>query len=101
MCLTFHKTDMALDLMQFKSEIIPGLYRHYKGGLYQVFGTVTHSESEAVLVLYAPVVTKSDTQYQPRLWVRPLDMFCETVTLPEGIKPRFAYQEPARNSDCD
>ena len=30
----------------------PGLYRHYKGNLYEVLGIVTHSETEELLVLY-------------------------------------------------
>jgi len=44
----------------------PGLYRHYKGRLYDVIGIATHSESGERLVVYRP-------QYGERaLWVRPL-----------------------------
>ena len=30
----------------------PGLWRHYKGGLYTVIGTVTHHETRFPMVLY-------------------------------------------------
>ena len=30
----------------------PGVYRHYKGGLYEVVGTVRHSESLEAMTLY-------------------------------------------------
>ena len=30
----------------------PGLYRHYKGGMYRVEGTVRHSESLEPMTLY-------------------------------------------------
>ena len=31
---------------------VPGIYRHYKGSLYEVVGTAQHSESEEPLVVY-------------------------------------------------
>lgn len=79
---------MHPDLASFKPEIKPGTYRHYKGALYRVFATVTHSETEEVMVLYAPLKPSSDV---PRLWVRPLSMFCETVTTHTGDVARFSY----------
>lgn len=33
-------------------EVRPGLWRHYKGGLYTVIGTVTHHETRMPMVLY-------------------------------------------------
>jgi hypothetical protein len=78
---------MTTDLTFYKSEIKAGTYRHYKGKLYEVMGTVTHSESEEVLVLYAP---KDQAAGTARLWVRPLKMFSETVDTPDGIIARFA-----------
>ncbi|MBX2869590.1 MAG: DUF1653 domain-containing protein [Acidiferrobacterales bacterium] len=63
-----------------------GRYRHYKGKYYNVIGVARHSETEQLLVVYRP-------QYGERgLWVRPLDMFTETVEVDGEIKPRFAYQ---------
>lgn len=63
----------------------PGLYRHYKGGLYSVLGVARHSETEESLVVYQP-------QYGERgLWVRPLEMFTEQVMLDGKPVPRFQY----------
>nr|CRH05329.1 Conserved protein of unknown function [Candidatus Magnetococcus massalia] len=50
----------------------PGRYRHYKGGLYTVQGTVRHSETEEWMVLY---LCERDNS----LWVRPLAMWHEEV----------------------
>jgi hypothetical protein len=64
----------------------PGLYRHYKGGLYWVLATATHSETEEALVVYHAAKDPG------HLWVRPLAMFVETVTLPSGESvPRFRF----------
>jgi hypothetical protein len=52
-----------------------GLYRHYKGGLYKVFGTARHSETLELLVVYEALY-KNDLG---QLWVRPLSMFRERV----------------------
>jgi hypothetical protein len=65
-------------------ETPPGRYRHYKGGLYDVVGTVRHSESLECMTLYKALYG------QMGLWVRPAAMFNETVVI-EGIhQPRFA-----------
>lgn len=62
----------------------PGRYRHYKGQEYIVIGVAQHSETEEWLVVYRP-------DYGDRgLWVRPLDMFMETVTVEGQQVPRFA-----------
>jgi hypothetical protein len=60
-----------------------GIYRHYKGGRYEVVGTVRHSETLEPLTLYRALYG------QMGLWVRPAAMFNETVVI-EGVKqPRF------------
>jgi hypothetical protein len=62
----------------------PGRYRHFKGGLYEVIGVARHSETEEELVVYRPLYGVGG------LWVRPLAMFCDSVTV-EGVDlPRFA-----------
>jgi hypothetical protein len=62
-----------------------GTYRHYKGLLYDVLGLARHSETEEWLVLYRP-------QYGERgLWVRPVNMFNESVILDGKSVPRFEY----------
>lgn len=67
-------------------ETLPGLYRHYKGMLYEVVGTVRHSESLEPMTLYRALYGEKG------LWVRPAAMFNEEVVI-EGIgQPRFAKQ---------
>ncbi len=64
--------------------IQPGLYRHYKGQQYRVFGTARHSETEEELVVYQALYGDYG------LWVRPLSMFCETVLVDGEQIARFA-----------
>jgi hypothetical protein len=66
----------------------PGLYRHYKGPLYEVIDTVRHSETLETLVLYRPL-------YGDRsLWVRPASMFTGTVEVNGVQMPRFEALPP-------
>ncbi len=65
-----------------------GLYRHYKDKLYRVLYVARHSETEELLVIYQALYGEYG------IWARPLDMFLESVTLPDGqIVPRFALVE--------
>jgi hypothetical protein len=57
------------------SEIMQGIYKHYKGNKYEVVGIAKHSETEEELVVYFAV--KNPEQ----LWVRPLTMFNEEIEL--------------------
>ena len=67
-------------------ETPPGLYRHYKGLLYEVVGTVRHSESLEPMTLYRAL-------YGDRgLWVRPAAMFNEELVIDGVQQPRFARQ---------
>ena len=61
-----------------------GLYRHYKGREYRVFGLARHSETEEPLVVYQALYGDYG------LWVRPLAMFLETVEVDGETLPRFA-----------
>ena len=63
----------------------PGYYRHYKNLLYQVLGTVRHSESLEPLTLYKALYGEQG------LWVRPAAMFNETVDIQGVIQPRFTW----------
>lgn len=63
----------------------PGKYRHYKGNDYEVIGVARHSEDESELVVYRPLYGERG------LWVRPLDMFTETVRVDGREVARFAY----------
>ena len=66
-----------------------GLYRHYKGGEYEVLGVVRHSETLEPLVLYRPLYNDSG------LWVRPYTMFTEQVAINGQNRPRFALVRAA------
>lgn len=69
---------------------VAGLYRHYKGAEYEVLECARHSETEEWLVVYR--LCYGDKS----LWVRPLEMFCEQVTLEDGREvARFALVRPA------
>ena len=65
-------------------EPTPGRYRHYKGGEYRVIGTARHSETDELLVVYRCLYDNDS------LWVRPLEMFSDTVTLDGDTLPRFS-----------
>jgi hypothetical protein len=64
-----------------------GLYRHYKGAEYQVIDVARHSETEEWFVVY-------ETRYADEAastWVRPADMFAETVEIGGEIIDRFQF----------
>jgi hypothetical protein len=63
-----------------------GIYRHYKGNLYEVIGTATHSETEERLVVYRALYGERG------LWARSLEMFTETVTIDGREVSRFAWE---------
>lgn len=70
-----------------------GIYRHYKGNLYRVYGVARHSETDEYLVVYQP-------QYGERkFWVRPAPMFMETVTVDGVTQPRFAFESPSPDEE--
>ena len=66
-------------------ETPPGLYRHYKDKLYEVIGTVRHSETLEPMTLYRVLGEKN-------LWVRPAAMFNEEIVIAGVKQPRFARQ---------
>ena len=61
----------------------PGLYRHYKGNLYEVIDTVRHSETLEALTVYRALYGERG------LWVRPAAMFLEEVEVNGVLQPRF------------
>ena len=61
-----------------------GLYRHYKGKLYELLHTARHSETEEPLAVYRALYGDYG------VWVRPLAMFAEAVETANGRVARFA-----------
>ncbi|HHT16538.1 MAG TPA: DUF1653 domain-containing protein [Papillibacter sp.] len=71
------------------AELKRGIYKHYKGNLYEALMIARHSETEEEMVVYRALYGDQS------LWVRPYSMWVETVTV-EGVPvPRFKYIEKA------
>ncbi len=71
------------------NDIIPGVYRHYKGGVYRVLYMAKHTETEEQLVVYKSL---DNDMY----WARPAHMFKGFVFLRYGhIVRRFSLVERA------
>ncbi|MDP2631274.1 MAG: DUF1653 domain-containing protein [Candidatus Uhrbacteria bacterium] len=75
---------MAEDLKKL-IEVKTGVYRHYKGNEYQLIGVARHSETLEEMVIYRALYGEKD------LWVRPIAMFLENVTIDDKIVPRFTW----------
>ena len=69
---------------KMKTTIKSGIYRHFKGGLYEVVGTAKHSETEEELIVYRALYGDYG------LWARPAAMFTETVEIDGEPLPRFS-----------
>ena len=66
-------------------EIRCGRYRHFKGKEYRVIGMAKHSETLADMVVYQALYGEQG------LWVRPAEMWTETVDRADYCGPRFIY----------
>lgn len=62
-----------------------GIYRHFKGKLYEVIGTAKHSESLEEMVVYKALYDEGS------LWVRPASMWDETVERDGNVYKRFTF----------
>lgn len=63
----------------------PGVYRHFKGNLYQLICTAIHSETLERMAVYRQL-------YGDRaVWVRPLSMWNERVERDGYCGPRFTW----------
>jgi hypothetical protein len=67
--------------------IKPGRYRHYKGQDYEVIGVARHSENEEEYVVYRQLYGAGE------LWIRPMGMFLESVSVEGATVPRFRRLE--------
>lgn len=88
--LSFKLINSSLVNRNSKLEIMfLGKYRHYKGKEYEVLGIVRHSETLEEMVLYKALYESSfgkDT-----LWVRPKQMFLETIEVNGKPMKRFEF----------
>ena len=66
-------------------DIKTGFYRHFKGKLYEVIGTATHSETREPMVVYRALYGEYG------LWVRPAAMWNEIVERDGKTYRRFTY----------
>lgn len=69
------------------SFIKKGIYRHYKGNLYEVIDVARHSESLEDMVVYRALYGDFE------LWVRPLKMFLQDIEISGEVHKRFELYE--------
>ena len=62
-----------------------GIYRHYKGNLYELIDVANHSETLEKMVVYRALYGEKE------LWVRPASMWNETVNVEGKEVVRFEY----------
>ncbi len=66
-----------------QSIVVGALYEHYKGFRYKVLAIARHSETLEELVVYQALYGEKG------VWIRPLSMFSENVTINGQSLPRF------------
>ena len=66
---------------------IPGIYRHYKGNLYELLYIASHSETLEKVVVYKALYGEGG------IWVRPLYMWDEKVKVNGKETERFTLIE--------
>ncbi len=72
-----------------------GIYRHWKGGKYEVLDIVKHSETLEEMVLYRHLDDDGG------LWVRPKAMFEETNERDGKTMLRFIFQGEEKKNEAD
>lgn len=75
--------ESLLSYEEALKEIPSGRYRHFKGNEYEVIGIARHSESVEPMVVYRALYGDGG------LWVRPADMWNETVERDGKTYKRF------------
>jgi len=64
-----------------------GKYQHFKGNFYQVIDIARSSETLEEFVVYRALYGDNG------LWIRPLEMFIETVEINGNLVERFKFVE--------
>ena len=62
-----------------------GIYKHFKGNIYELIGEAKHSETLESMVVYRALYGERG------LWVRPAHMWSEMVEHDGKSVPRFTY----------
>lgn len=62
-----------------------GYYQHYKGQFYWLQAIATHSEEQQPYAVYQALYGEFG------LWVRPLSMITEQVSIDGQLQPRFRF----------
>jgi len=70
-------------------ELAKGVYKHYKGNMYEVYMTARHSETEEWMVVYKALYGEQG------MWVRPYNIFVEELEVEGTLVPRFQKVEDA------
>ena len=65
--------------------LLPGKYRHFKGGEYELLFVASHSETLEPMVVYRALYGDGG------VWVRPASMWLEIVDKDGYHGPRFQY----------
>lgn len=66
-------------------EVRKGIYRHFKGQMYEVIGVATHSETKEEMVIYRALYGDR------KLWVRPVSMWNAQVICDGEVRERFEF----------
>ena len=78
-------SDIIPELSPLAKAFKPGIYQHFKGGLYEAICVGRSSEARSEeFVVYKSL----DKGY---IWIRPIEMFFEDVDKAEYKGPRFIY----------
>ena len=72
---------------RMEQNLKPGIYRHFKGNLYELIGIAKHTETLEPMVVYKALYGEGG------LWVRPAAMWNEIVDKDGYHGPRFQYME--------
>lgn len=82
----------VLELSEEAKNFQPGIYKHFKGGLYEAFFVARSSEArDQEFVVYKSLE-------KDLVWIRPLKMFLEHVNRDGYNGPRFSFIESSSDS---